>query len=118
MKSKKILSIILSVIMVLSALPFAGITAFAAEPTITYDSATQTVTFSTTEQVYQAQIKALKETYPDYKHIIIKEATYGFYYSAFASDCIAETITIPSNLTSLPSTVFANCEKLKTMEIQ
>ena len=85
--------------------------------TYTYDEATQTVTVEVTHVLTQSDIISLSTAYPNYKHIVFKDGCPGFAYAAFGTSCRAETITLPSSITSIPNECFSECRSLKSIKI-
>ena len=110
MKNKRVLSLLLAVMILLSSLPFAGVTAFAAKSGDYEYQLLKDGTAEITEYTGSATTLSIPSKIGGYT--VTSIGTYAFY------DCDRLTnVTIPSSITNLGYCAFNSCDKLKNITV-
>ena len=133
MKNRRTLSLLLTVMILLSSLPFAGVTAFASvsgdyEYNRTQENTIEILGYygSATSITIPSQINGYPVTRigsiafsgcSSLKSVVIPNSVTSIGYAAF-SDCTnLKSVTLPNKLKQIDTKVFANCEKLSSIQI-
>ena len=125
--SKKLLSALLAMVMVLCAVPFSGVTfeANALEKTgkcgenvsYTYDSSTGEVVISGTGMMYDYYYDSPLSDNASIKSVAIEYGVTSIGREAFCRCTGLTSITIPNSVTSIGEWVFSGCAGLKSLTI-